>query len=124
MNQVIFMGRLTDDPKLNYSQSKEPMAISKISIAVARSYKKENEVNTDFFNCTAFGSTAEFISKYFSKGDMILIVGEMRNNNYTDKNGEKRYSQEVLINKVEFCGANNKKDNPSDESVDDENLPY
>lgn len=124
MNQVIFMGRLTDDPKLNYSQSKEPMAISKISIAVARSYKKENEVNTDFFSCTAFGSTAEFISKYFSKGDMILIVGEMRNNNYTDKNGEKRYSQEVLINKVEFCGANNKKDNPSDESVDDENLPY
>ena len=137
MNKVILMGRITRDLELKYSGSKEePIAVLKFTLAVSRKYKKENEVNADFINCTAFNKTAEFISEYFGKGQMIAIIGEIRNNNYIDKNGEKRYVTEVLIEKVEFCGSKNTNSNDTsldntpeefydiEENVENENLPF
>ena len=78
---------------------------TKISIATTRSYKNDNgEYETDWFNAVAFGNTAVFISKYFSKGDMILAEGNIQNNNYIDKDGTEHHSCSFIINTVEFCG--------------------
>lgn len=119
MNKIILTGRLTKDVETRYSQSAEPIAITRISIAVSRKYKKENEANADFINCTAFGKTAEFISKYFRKGQAISIVGEIRSNSWKDNQGQKRYSTEILIQEVEFVGS--KSENEKIENNEDEN---
>ena len=136
MNKVILIGRITRDLELKHSGKEEPIPVLKFTLAVSRKYKKENEVNADFINCTAFNKTAEFISEYFGKGQMIAIIGEIRNNNYIDKNGEKRYVTEVLIEKVEFCGSKNTNSNDTsldntpeefydiEENVENENLPF
>ena len=78
---------------------------TKISIATTRSYKNKNdEYETDWFNAVAFGGTADFISKYFSKGDMILAEGNIQNNDYIDKEGIEHHSYSFIISTVEFCG--------------------
>ena len=85
---------------------------TKISIATTRSYKNANgEYETDWFNAVAFCSTADFISKYFSKGDMILAEGNIQNNDYIDKEGIERHSYSFIINTVEFCGKSVEKSN-------------
>lgn len=102
MNKVIISGRLTRDPDIRYSQGAEPIAVTRISVAVNRRFKREGEPDADFINCIAFGKTGEFISKYFSKGKMIGIVGNIRTNSWTDQTGQKRYSTEVYIDEAEF----------------------
>lgn len=122
MNKVIISGRLTRDPDTRYSQSSEPIAITRISVAVNRRFKKDGEPDADFINCISFGKTAEFISKYFQKGKMIGIVGNIRSNSWTDQSGQKRYSTDVYIEEVEFLesksssesNANNFEYNSSD----------
>ena len=94
MNKVILMGRLTRDPELRYGQNE--LAITGITIAVDR--KKEG---TDFINCTAFGKTAEFISKYFNKGKKILVAGRIEVDNYEDDKGKHTVTK-VIIEEVEF----------------------
>ena len=85
---------------------------TKISIATTRSYKNDNgEYETDWFNAVAFNGTADFISKYFSKGDMILAEGNIQNNDYIDKEGIERHSYSFIINTVEFCGKSVEKSN-------------
>jgi single-strand DNA-binding protein len=81
----------------------------KFSVAVERQFKdsKTGERLTDFLDCTAFRGTAEFISRYFSKGNMILVEGNIQNNNYTDNNGVKHYSNNIMVEKVSFCGGKN-----------------
>ena len=136
MNEVILMGRITKDLELRYTQGTEPIAVLKFNIAVARKFKKENENNADFINCVAFGKTAEFISKYFVKGKLIAIIGEIRVNHF-EKDGAKLKSTEILVENVEFCGdRDNKKNdfsnfNTNDESfysieknVEDDELPF
>ncbi len=102
MNKVIISGRLTRDPDTRYSQGAEPIAVTRISVAVNRRFKREGEPDADFINCIAFGKTGEFINKYFSKGKMIGIVGNIRTNSWTDQSGQKRYSTEVYIEEAEF----------------------
>ena len=85
---------------------------TKISIATTRSYKNDKgEYETDWFNAVAFGGTADFISKYFSKGDMILAEGNIQNNDYIDKEGVEHHSFSFIINTVEFCGKSVEKSN-------------
>jgi len=103
MNKVILMGRLTRDPEVRYSQAAEPLAIVRFSIAVNRRFKREGEADADFFNCVAFGKTGEFVNRYFKKGNMISVVGSLRNNNWTDNNGQKRYSTEINVEETYFC---------------------
>lgn len=107
MNKVIIMGRLTRDPDFKHTQSS--IAMCKFSVAVERQFKdsKTGERMTDFLDCTAFRGTAEFISRYFSKGNMILVEGNIQNNNYTDNNGVKHYSNNIMVENVSFCGGKN-----------------
>ena len=102
MNKVIFMGRLTRDPEVRYSGSNN-MAIARFSIAVDRRFKREGDPEADFFNCTAFGKLGEFVEKYLKKGTKILMDGEVRNDNYTDKDGRKVYGFNFVANSIEFA---------------------
>lgn len=102
MNKVQLIGRLTKEPEIRYSQSAEPIAITRFSVAVSRKFKKDGEPDADFINCISFGKTAEFIGKYFNKGRMIGVVGCIRTNSWTDNNGQKRKSTEVQVEEVEF----------------------
>ena len=105
MNKVILMGRLTRDPEVKYTQSAEPLAVARFSIAVNRRYKREGEAEADFINCVAFGKTGEFTSKYFKKGMMIGLVGRLQVNSYTDRDGKKRTSTDVIVEEQYFTGS-------------------
>ena len=103
MNKFLAMGRLTKDPEVRYTQGQNPMAIASFSLAVDRRFKKENEPSADFFNCTAFGKTAEFVEKYLKKGTKVVADGRMQNDNYKDKNGNMVYTMKYLIDTLEFA---------------------
>lgn len=103
MNLVIQMGRLARDPEIRYTPGDNPMAVVRFAIAVDRRFKREGQSEADFHNCVAFGKTAEFIEKYFSKGSKIAIIGEMRNNNYRGNDGNMIYREEIVVNNAEFC---------------------
>ncbi|NLB81614.1 MAG: single-stranded DNA-binding protein [Clostridiaceae bacterium] len=103
LNKVILMGRLTRDPELKYTTSNIP--VCSFSIAVDRRYTKSGEKpKTDFINVVAWRTTAEFITKYFTKGRMINVVGGLQTRTWDDANGVKRYTTEVVIDEVNFCG--------------------
>lgn len=102
MNKVILLGNFTRDPEIKYAQGSNT-AIARFSLAVSRRFKREGEPDADFFNCTAFGETAEFIEKYMHKGSKAALVGRVENDNYTNKNGEKVYSVKVLVDEIEFA---------------------
>ena len=102
MNKVILLGHLTRDPEVRYAQGSN-MAIARFSLAVNRRFPREGEPDSDFFNCTAFGKTAEFVEKYFHKGSRMSLVGRVQNDNYTNKNGEKVYSVQIIAEEVEFA---------------------
>lgn len=117
MNNIVIKGRLTKDPELRQTQSGK--SVCSFSVAVTRAYDKEN---TDFFNCTAWSKTGENISKYFSKGKEIVISGEMNNNPYTDKEGNKRDGWQINVSQFDFCGS--KSDNvPSGQPPVLSNMP-
>ena len=100
MNKVILMGRLTANPECKQTQN--GISVCRFTIAVNRPYQKDKQQESDFINCQAWRNTADFISRYFSKGKPIVVEGSLRNNNYTDQNGVKHYSIEVLVSNVEF----------------------
>ncbi len=102
INKVIIMGRLTADPELR--QTTSGISSCRFSVAVDRGYKSKDtgERQADFINVIAWRQTAEFVSRYFSKGKMIIVEGSLRNNNYTDSNGTKHYSMDVQADNVTF----------------------
>lgn len=102
MNIVILKGRLTRDPDFRQTQSGTSMC--RLSVAVDGFKDKDGNKQTDFIECTAWRNTADFISRYFTKGQEILLEGNLKNNNYEDANGAKHYSYTVNVNKVHFCG--------------------
>lgn len=103
MNKVILMGRLTRDPELRYSQGSQATAVCRYSLAVNRSYKRDGEPDADFINIVAFGSRGEFASKYFRKGMMVGVVGELRISSYDDRDGNKRWSTDVVVSEQHFA---------------------
>ena len=104
MNKVILMGRLTRDPDVRYSQNDSSMAIVRFSLAVDRRFKKQGDtVTADFFNCTAFGKQGEFVEKYLKKGTKIVVTGRIQNDNYTNKDGQKVYSVQIMVEEIEFA---------------------
>ena len=110
MNKVILMGRLVADPETRYTQSN--IAMTRFKIAVKRmGNPQEGQPTADFIQITAWRSTAEFVSKYFKKGQQVLIEGYLRNNSWTDQQGNKRYSDEVHADNVYF--ADSKRDGNS-----------
>lgn len=109
MNKVIIMGRLTRDPEVKYSQGEKPMAIAKYTLAVDRKFKKDGEPTADFINCTAFGKSGEFTEKYFHQGMRVLVTGRIQTGNYTNKDGVKVYTTDIMVEDQEFAdskGAN------------------
>lgn len=103
MNKVILMGRLTRDPEVRYSQGENSLAISRYTLAVDRKYKKAGEQDADFINCVAFGKTAEFAEKYLKQGIKIIVTGRIQTGSYTNKEGQKVYTTEVVIEEQEFA---------------------
>ena len=111
INKAILMGRLVADPELKQTASN--ISVCKFTIAINRPKQKDKEQQSDFINIVVWRNTAEFVSKYFSKGKMIIVEGALRNNNYTDSNGTKHYTIEVHADNVSFGG--DKKDDASTE---------
>ena len=121
MNKWIGMGRLTRDPEVRYGQSGN--AVANFSIAVDRRFKRDGEAQADFFNCTAFGKTGEFVEKYLKKGIKVVVDGELQNNNYEDKNGTKHYSVQIIVNQIEFAESKSSQTNSNDTAEPEANAP-
>lgn len=105
MNKVILIGRLTRDPEMR--QTTSGIAVCGFSIAVNRRFAKEGQQNADFINCTAWRQQAEFICKYFQKGSMIAVVGQLQSRSWENQEGKKQYTMEVMVDEVYFTGSKN-----------------
>ena len=104
MNRVILMGRLTRDPNISYSQGGDNMAIARFTLAVDRRGRKDGEQQTaDFIGCVCFGRQAEFSEKYLRQGTKIAVTGRIQTGSYTDKNGQKVYTTDVVLDDIEFA---------------------
>lgn len=104
MNKVILMGRLTRDPEVRYSQGENATAIARYTLAVDRRFNRNNDDQTaDFINCVAFGRSGEFAEKYFHKGTKIAVTGRIQTGSYTNKDGVKVYTTEVIVEDQEFA---------------------
>lgn len=103
MNKVILMGRLTRDPDVRYTQGQEPVAVARFTIAVDRRSRREGEANADFPSCVAFGRTAEFIEKYARRGTKLAVTGRIQTGSYTNREGTKVYTTDVVVEEAEFA---------------------
>ena len=104
MNKVILMGRLTRDPDVRYSQGDSPMAIARYTLAVDRRFRRDNDQQTaDFISCVAFGRNGEFAEKYLHQGTKIVAEGRIQTGSYTNKDGNKVYTTEVIVEEQEFA---------------------
>lgn len=103
MNKVILMGRLTRDPEMRQTQN--GVAVCSFSIAVNRRFAKEGQQTADFINCTAWRQQAEFICKYFQKGAMISVVGNLQSRSWENQEGKRQYATDVVVDEVYFTGS-------------------
>ena len=127
MNKFMAIGRLVKDPVKRVSADGKT-TIGAFDIAIDRKYKRQDDPDADFFSCTCFGKLAEFVDKHLSKGSKIAIVGEVQNNNYTNKNGEKVYGTKIVVNEIEFAESK-KAEKPADDQgfftpEEMDNLPF
>lgn len=138
MNKVILMGRLTRDPEVRYSQSSEPVAVARYTLAVNRRFKRKDEPEADFIPCVALGKSGEFAEKYFRKGQLVAVTGRLQVRSW-DKDGERRYATEVIIEEQHFAESKAAQEKaatkesgqaaadgfyPINEGVEDEDLPF
>jgi single-strand DNA-binding protein len=107
MNKTILIGRSTKDADVRYSQGEKPMAIASLTLAVDRKFKQDGQPTADFINCKAFGKIAEVIEKYVKKGTKIAVTGRIQTGSYTNKDGNKVYTTDVMIEELEFCESKN-----------------
>lgn len=123
MNKVIIMGRLTRDPEIRYSQGETSLTIARFTLAVDRKVKKEGESSADFISCVAFGKQAEFIEKYLKQGTKVLAEGRIQTGSYTNKDGQKVYTTDVVVEACEFAESKGSNDGnaprPTPSSVGD-----
>lgn len=136
MNKVILMGRLTRDPDIRYSTGDNPIAIARYNLAVDRRFSKENEQSADFISCVSFNKNAEFAEKYLRQGTKIAVTGRIQTGSYTNKDGQKVYTTDVVVEECEFAeskkAAEAAKPAPASgdgfmnipDGVEDEGLPF
>ena len=137
MNKVILMGRLTRDPEVRYSQGERSMAIAKYTLAIDRRKTQQNsDPGADFINCVAFDRAGEFAEKYFRQGLRVLISGHLQTGSCTNKDGQKVYTTDVIVESQEFAdsrrdgsGAGSRGSKDDDfmnipDNVEDEGLPF
>ena len=103
MNKVILMGRLTRDPEVRYSQGENSTAIARYTLAVDRRFKRDGEQTADFINCVVFGKSAEFTERYFRQGMRVVVCGRIQTGSYTNRDGVKVYTTEVVVEEQEFA---------------------
>ena len=118
MNKVILMGRLTRDPEVRYSAGDSSMAIARYTLAVDRRFTRRGEDNNgataDFIPCVAFGRSAEFAEKYFHQGTKLVVTGRIQTGSYTNRDGQKVYTTEVIVEDQEFAESKNAASGNSD----------
>ena len=140
MNRVILMGRLTRDPEVRYTSGENSMAVARYTLAIDRAIKKQGEQSADFINCVAFSKAAEFAEKYFRQGMRVLVSGRLQTGNYTNKDGQRVYTTDVILDSQECAdskgenakGISNHNSSGIDadgfmnipDGVDDEGLPF
>lgn len=108
MNKVILMGRIIRDAEIRYTQGEKSTAIARFSLAVDRRFKKDNdEQNTDFISCIAFGKIAEFLEKFGRKGTKFVVDGRIQTGSYNNKDGQKVYTTNVVVENIEFAESKN-----------------
>ena len=103
MNKVVLMGRLTRDPEVRYARNDNSLAIARYTLAVDRRFKRDGEQDADFIPCTVFGKSAEFAERYFHQGIKIVISGRIQTGSYTNQEGQKVYTTEVIVEEQEFA---------------------
>lgn len=103
MNKVILMGRLTRDPDVRYSQGEQSTAVARFSLAVDRRFKRDDQQSADFITCVAFGRQGEFIEKYAHQGTKLVVEGRIQTGSYTNKDGNKVYTTDVVVENCEFA---------------------
>ena len=111
MNKVVLMGRLTRDPEVRYSAGENALAIARYTLAVDRRFRRDGEATADFINCVSFGRTAEFAEKYFRQGLRIVVSGRIQTGSYTNREGQKVYTTEVVVENQEFAESKAASDN-------------
>ena len=105
MNKVLLIGRLTRDPEVRYGGENKDKAVARYTLAVERRFKKDGDDTADFINCTAFGRGAEFAEKYLHKGNKIAVIWRIKTGSYTNKDGIKVYTTEVIVDEHEFADS-------------------
>ena len=103
MNKVILMGRLTRDPEVRYSAGENALAIARYTLAVDRRFRRDGEASADFISCVVFGRGAEFAEKYFHQGIRIVVSGRIQTGSYTNRDGNKVYTTDVVVEEQEFA---------------------
>ncbi len=103
MNKVVLIGRLTRDPEVRYTAGANPVAFGRYTLAVDRRYRRENEPTADFINCVTFGRNAEFAQKYLKQGTKIAITGRIQTGSYVNRDGNKVYTTDVVVEEQEFA---------------------
>ena len=103
MNKVILMGRLTRDPEVRYGSGENSTAVARYTIAVDCRFKRDGEQNADFIGCVAFGRNAEFAEKYLRQGTKIVLTGRIQTGSYTNRDGQKVYTTDIVVEEQEFA---------------------
>ena len=117
LNHIVIMGRLTRDPELRFTQTQTPVASFTLAVDRDFSSRDSGEKQTDFIDCVAWRSTAEFISKYFAKGSMAVVAGRLQIRDWTDKEGNKRRNAEIIVENIYF-GDSKRRDSESSNTAD------
>lgn len=123
MNKVILIGRLCADPEVRYSQNQNQTAVARYRLAVDRRFKREGEQTADFISCVTFGKVAEFAEKYLLQGTKIAITGRIQTGSYTNKDGQKIYTTDIVVEEQEFAESKNAGGNNGGYSAPQHNNP-
>lgn len=123
MNKVILMGRLTRDPEVRYSSGENALAIARYTLAVDRRFHKDNEASADFIGCVAFGKGGEFAEKYLRQGTKIVVTGRIQTGSYTNREGQKVYTTEIVVEDQEFAESKAASQNNSQTSTGSRQQP-
>lgn len=123
MNKVILMGRLTRDPEVRYSSGENALAIARYTLAVDRRFHKDNEASADFIACVAFGKGGEFVEKYLRQGTKVVVTGRIQTGSYTNREGQKVYTTEIVVEDQEFAESKTASQNNSQTSAGSRQQP-
>lgn len=129
MNKVILIGRLTREPEVRYSQGENASAVARYTLAVDRRFKREGDATADFISCVCFGKLAEVAEKYLHQGVKIAVTGRIQTGSYTNKDGVKVYTTDVVVEEQEFAESKKSQgygmsgEAPAGDGIDEE-LPF